>query len=105
MLMNCVAHTHTPFCIFPRTHQLHQHYFLHHYHTHTLNSQQDSFADPADKGNKEYLVACAFSHIHMQQNGELNLFGIASSNPFFRQFMEKYGIQAHVFKHGKYKSE
>lgn len=64
----------------------------------------DSFADPDDKGNKEYLVACAFSHIHMQKNGELNLFGVASSNPFFRQFMEKYGIKAHVFKHGKYKN-
>eukprot|EP00545_Synedropsis_sp_CCMP1620_P004767 CAMPEP_0119006820 /NCGR_PEP_ID=MMETSP1176-20130426/2561_1 /TAXON_ID=265551 /ORGANISM="Synedropsis recta cf, Strain CCMP1620" /LENGTH=800 /DNA_ID=CAMNT_0006958823 /DNA_START=120 /DNA_END=2522 /DNA_ORIENTATION=+ len=64
----------------------------------------DSFADPDDKGNKEYLVACAFSHIHMQANGELNLFGVASSNPFFRQFMEKYGIKAHVFKHGKYKN-
>lgn len=66
---------------------------------------QDTFTDPDDKGNKEYLVACAFSNVHMQKNGSLNLFGVASSTPFFRSFMEKYGIKAHVFKHGKYKSE
>jgi len=66
---------------------------------------QDTFSDPDNKGNKEYLLACAFSHVHMQKNGELNLFGVASSSPFFRSFMEKYGIKVHVFKHGKFKSE
>eukprot|EP00547_Thalassionema_nitzschioides_P005287 CAMPEP_0194218784 /NCGR_PEP_ID=MMETSP0156-20130528/24521_1 /TAXON_ID=33649 /ORGANISM="Thalassionema nitzschioides, Strain L26-B" /LENGTH=681 /DNA_ID=CAMNT_0038948251 /DNA_START=150 /DNA_END=2195 /DNA_ORIENTATION=- len=64
----------------------------------------DTFSTPNDKGNKDYLVACAFSHVHMQKNGELQLFGISASNPFFRSFMEKYGIKAHVFKHGKYKN-
>jgi hypothetical protein len=73
---------------FTHSHHINYYYLLLHV---SPTNQQDSFADPADKGNKEYLVACAFSHIHMQQNGELNLFGIASSNPFFRQFMEKMG--------------
>jgi hypothetical protein len=64
----------------------------------------DSFADPDDRGNKEYLLASAFSHVHMQQQGELNLFGVAAAYPFLRSFMEMYGIKAHVFKHGKFKS-
>eukprot|EP00546_Thalassionema_frauenfeldii_P002111 CAMPEP_0178931330 /NCGR_PEP_ID=MMETSP0786-20121207/21855_1 /TAXON_ID=186022 /ORGANISM="Thalassionema frauenfeldii, Strain CCMP 1798" /LENGTH=716 /DNA_ID=CAMNT_0020608205 /DNA_START=288 /DNA_END=2438 /DNA_ORIENTATION=- len=64
----------------------------------------DTFSSPNEKGNKDYIVACAFSHVHMQKNGELQLFGVSASNPFFRSFMEKYGIKAHVFKHGKYKN-
>jgi len=64
----------------------------------------DSFMVSDNKGNLEYLIACAFSHIHMQKNGELSLFGVYSTNNFFRSFMDRYGIKAHVFKHGKYKT-
>lgn len=64
----------------------------------------DTFASPDLMGNKEYLLACAFSHIHMQKNGELNLFGVSYSSVFLRSFMESHGIKAHVFKHGLYKN-
>lgn len=65
----------------------------------------DSFASPLDSGNQEYYLASAFSHIHLQAQGECNLFGMGSSNTFIRDFCKKYGITAHVFKHGTYKSE
>jgi protease-4 len=64
----------------------------------------DTFASLGDPGNKDYYVASIFSHIHMQQSGELNLFGLTSQQMFMRGLLEKYGINVHVFKHGKYKN-
>ena len=66
----------------------------------------DSFANPLDSaGNQEYYLASVFSRIHLQAQGECNLFGMGSANTFIRDFLKKYGITAHVFKHGVYKSE
>lgn len=65
----------------------------------------DSFANPLDSGNQEYYLASAFSRIHLQAQGECNLFGMGASNTFVNDFLKKYGITAHVFKHGAYKSE
>mmetsp|Transcript_2571 Transcript_2571/g.3616 ORF Transcript_2571/g.3616 Transcript_2571/m.3616 type:complete len:815 (-) Transcript_2571:6-2450(-) len=62
----------------------------------------DTFANPF--GNTEFYLASIFSHIHLQQNGELQLFGLATSNVFLRDALKKYGIKVHVFKHGKYKT-
>jgi hypothetical protein len=65
----------------------------------------DSFANPLDSGNQEYYLASVFSRIHLQAQGEMNLFGMGASNTFVRDFLKKYGITAHVFKHGIYKSK
>ena len=65
----------------------------------------DTFDHPIDSGNKEYYLASSFSDIILQQRGNLNLFGVSTSNTFVLRAFEKYGIKAHVFKHGKYKSE
>lgn len=66
----------------------------------------DSFANPMDSaGNQEFYLASVFSHIHLQAQGECNLFGMGTYNTFFRDFLKKYGITAHVFKHGVYKSK
>ncbi len=64
----------------------------------------DSFANPLDSGNQEYYLASVFSHIHLQAQGECNLFGMGSSSTFAKGFLQKYGITAHVFKHGVYKN-
>ena len=64
----------------------------------------DTFASFGDPGNKDYYLASVFTHIHMQKTGELNLFGLTSQQFFLRGLLEKYGINVHVFKHGKYKN-
>jgi len=64
----------------------------------------DTFAHPTDTGNKEYYLASAFKHVSLQSRGELNLMGLGVSTPFLRSALDKYGVKAHVFKHGKYKN-
>ena len=57
-----------------------------------------------EPSNKEYYLASIFTHIHLQRNGELALCGLVSPQYFLRDFLAKYGIQLHVFKHGEYKN-
>ena len=65
----------------------------------------DTFDHPIDSANKEYFLASAFTHVQMQSRGNLSLFGVSTSNTFLLGALEKYGVKAHVFKHGKYKSK
>jgi protease IV len=69
-----------------------------------LYAYADSFASFASPSNKDYYLASIFTHIHLQEKGELNLFGMITQQFFIRGFLEKYGIQLHVFKHGPYKN-
>ena len=69
-----------------------------------MYAYSDSFESLGDPANKEYYLASIFTHIHMQQNGNLNLLGMLSTQFFFRDFLNKYGITVHVFKHGEYKN-
>lgn len=64
----------------------------------------DTFANPMDPVNKEYYLASVFPGLHLQSQGELNLFGFSMSYPFLRGALDKYGIKVDVFKHGKYKN-
>jgi signal peptide peptidase SppA len=64
----------------------------------------DTFDNPSDPGNKEYFLASAFSQIHMQPRGNMQLFGVSISNIFIADALKKYGIKVHVFKHGIYKN-
>eukprot|EP00573_Skeletonema_grethae_P011612 CAMPEP_0201694892 /NCGR_PEP_ID=MMETSP0578-20130828/6994_1 /ASSEMBLY_ACC=CAM_ASM_000663 /TAXON_ID=267565 /ORGANISM="Skeletonema grethea, Strain CCMP 1804" /LENGTH=764 /DNA_ID=CAMNT_0048180625 /DNA_START=33 /DNA_END=2327 /DNA_ORIENTATION=- len=52
----------------------------------------------------EYFLASSFTYVHLQSRGALHLFGVTASNTFFRSALNKYGIKAHVFKHGDYKT-
>ena len=61
----------------------------------------DTFANPDQKG---YFIASAFSQVHMQPRGDLNLFGVSMTNFFLADAFQKYGLVAHVFKHGQYKN-
>lgn len=64
----------------------------------------DTFDNPIDSANKEYFLASAFSYVHMQPRGNLSLFGVSTSNTFLLGALQKYGIKAHVFKHGQFKN-
>jgi Peptidase family S49 len=63
----------------------------------------DTFASPTSS-MKDFYVASVFSKIHLQENGDLNLFGLHATNTFFKDFLQKYGINVHVWKHGEYKN-
>eukprot|EP00529_Nitzschia_sp_RCC80_P010374 CAMPEP_0113455936 /NCGR_PEP_ID=MMETSP0014_2-20120614/8629_1 /TAXON_ID=2857 /ORGANISM="Nitzschia sp." /LENGTH=760 /DNA_ID=CAMNT_0000347375 /DNA_START=139 /DNA_END=2421 /DNA_ORIENTATION=+ /assembly_acc=CAM_ASM_000159 len=63
----------------------------------------DTFATPRSS-MKDFYVASAFSKIHMQENGDLNLFGLHSTSTFIKDFLMKYGISVNVWKHGEYKN-
>ena len=52
----------------------------------------------------EYYLASVFPVIHLQPQGDLNLYGLHSTNAFFRGFLKKYGIKANVWKHGAHKN-
>ena len=64
----------------------------------------DSFDNPTDPGNKEYFLASAFSQVNMQPRGNMQLFGVSMTGVFLADALKKYGIKAHVFKHGQYKN-
>ena len=51
-----------------------------------------------------YYLASSCSYVHLQSRGYLNLFGNTASNIFLGGMLTKYGITAHVFKHGQYKN-
>ncbi|MFQ5966668.1 MAG: signal peptide peptidase SppA [Acidimicrobiia bacterium] len=51
-----------------------------------------------------YYLATAFDEIHLQPNGELNIGGLISRNPFFKQFLEKFGIGADLDHRREYKA-
>ena len=53
----------------------------------------------------EYFLASAFSYVSLQARGNLELFGVATTNVFLGGMLDKYGIKAHVFRHGEYKSK
>ena len=63
----------------------------------------DTFAAPRSS-MKDFYVASAFSKIHMQENGDLNLFGLHSTSTFIKDFLMKYGVSVNVWKHGEYKN-
>jgi signal peptide peptidase SppA len=63
-----------------------------------------SFSSIDSKGNLPYLIASSFGEVMMQHQGSVHLFGVGTSTTFLRGFLDKYGLKAHVFKHGDYKN-
>ncbi|KAG7357134.1 signal peptide peptidase SppA, 67K type [Nitzschia inconspicua] len=72
----------------------------------TLYAYSNTFANPmgSTQSMQDYYLASAFSQIHLQPQGDLNLFGLHATNTFFRDFLLKNGITVHVWKHGAYKN-
>ena len=71
-----------------------------------LYAYADTFIHPGSGGFgiREYYLATAFTHVMLQPQGGLNLIGLHSTNTFYKDFLEKYGVKVHVFKHGLYKN-
>jgi len=69
-----------------------------------LYAYADSFESPDKPENPDYFLASQFTHIHLQKQGCLNLFGYSASIPFFREFLEKHNVKVHVYKHGPFKN-
>lgn len=55
-------------------------------------------------GNKEYYIACACDKVYLNKAGSLNLVGIRSEVPSYKGFLDKLGVQADLYRIGKYKS-
>jgi protease IV len=55
-------------------------------------------------GNVPYYLATAFDRIYLQPSGELDLTGISLQQLFFRDAMEKLGLDYQVAKRKEYKS-
>ena len=49
-----------------------------------LYAYADTFSHPSDNGNKDYYIASIFTHVHMQENGELNLAGMYREQFFLK---------------------
>jgi protease-4 len=55
-------------------------------------------------GNVPYYLATAFSRIYLQPSGDLGLTGISVQNWFYRDALDKLGVQFQVGKREEYKS-
>ena len=55
-------------------------------------------------GNKEYYIASACDKIYLNKAGSLNLYGIRSEFSSYKGFLDKLGVQADLYRIGKYKS-
>jgi protease-4 len=53
---------------------------------------------------RDYYVASAASTIWMNPYGEMEMPGLAVEKTYFKNAMDKYGIDVQVTRHGKYKS-
>ncbi|MEQ3696739.1 MAG: signal peptide peptidase SppA [Pseudomonadales bacterium] len=51
-----------------------------------------------------YYLASFADEIYIGDMGGVDLMGLASYRPYFGEFLERYGIDVHVFKVGTYKS-
>jgi hypothetical protein len=71
-----------------------------------LYAYSNTFANPmgSTQSMQDFFLASAFSKVHLQYNGDLNLFGLHATNAFFRDFLNKYGITVHVWKRSGYKN-
>jgi Peptidase family S49 len=71
-----------------------------------MYAYSNTFANPlgSTPSMKEFFLASAFTTIHLQPQGDLNLLGLHATNAFFRDLLQKYGIEVHVWKHGPYKN-
>ena len=55
-------------------------------------------------GNVPYYLATAFSRIYLQPSGDLGLTGISVQNWFYRDALDRLGVQFQVGKREEYKS-
>ncbi len=61
-----------------------------------------AYGDNYDQGN--YMVASAATSIYINPLGNVDIHGISSSTPFFKNALDKLGVSVQVFKVGQFKS-
>jgi protease-4 len=94
--------------IFNESHRVHRSPNVDHNPVFAMSRNSDpksSYAFGHSFGWREYFLASAFTNVCLQPRGHLNLGGAVMMNLFVGDMFHKYGIKAHVFKHGNYKSE
>lgn len=94
--------------VFNESHRVHREPNLTHSPVFALarnGEPKSSFAFGHSFGWADYFLASAFGHVHLQARGNLSLFGHATVHTFLGGMFDRYGIRAHVFRHGEYKSE
>ncbi|CAM9358686.1 unnamed protein product [Scytosiphon promiscuus] len=63
----------------------------------------DTFGE-GGPGMGEYFLASAFEKVIVQKSGYVGMTGMGTQKPFFRAFLDKYGIKPEVFAREEYKS-
>ena len=61
-----------------------------------------SYAETYTQG--EYILKSLSTKLFLNPNGGVDLKGLATQMPFFKGFLEKYGIDVQIFRVGKFKS-
>ena len=61
-----------------------------------------SYAEYYSQG--EYVLKSLSTRLFLNPNGGVDLKGLATQMPFFKGFLEKYGIDVQIFRVGKFKS-
>jgi protease-4 len=56
------------------------------------------------RGTLPYYLATAFERIYLQPSGDLSLTGVAVEEPFFRDALDKLGVQLRLDKRHEYKT-
>jgi len=64
----------------------------------------DAFGGEGGNGTLDYLLASAFSEIHLQPTGDLALLGVASEVTFMRGALDKAGIEPQFGHRHEYKN-
>mmetsp|Transcript_35585 Transcript_35585/g.60528 ORF Transcript_35585/g.60528 Transcript_35585/m.60528 type:complete len:528 (+) Transcript_35585:109-1692(+) len=93
--------------IFNESHRVHRNPNVHHDPVFAMmrnGEPKPSYAFGHSYRWNEYFLASAFNYVHLQARGHLELFGTSTTNLFLRGALDKYGIKAHVFRHGEYKN-
>ena len=61
-----------------------------------------SYAENYSQG--EYILKSLSTNLFLNPNGGVDLKGLATQMPFYKGFLEKYGIDVQIFRVGKFKS-
>jgi protease IV len=56
------------------------------------------------RGTVPYYLATAFEHVYIQPSGDLSLTGVAIEQPFFRDALDKLGVQIRLDRRYEYKT-
>lgn len=56
------------------------------------------------RGTVPYYLATAFEHVYIQPSGDLSLTGVAIEQPFFRDALDKLGVQIKLDRRYEYKT-